>query len=695
MKKHILVLFLAFSMLLTACQIPLLSKPTETAEPPTVTLHPTITQTPTETPLPPGVLPTRQPSRTPSAKATCPETDDSLQAQFASAFKGKNHDARQLVLDFLNAGGSPQLAITKLVDYGVTASRLDVTGDGVSEFFLPSSFYSIFGCKNGKYETLLDVAPSEGSGSEAVPLAIRDLNRDGAPEIFIGQVLDYRVKYSLLEWDGANLTPITVENAGDDSKHVYIDNYNIFAVGENHQAQGKITGNWQITDKNGDGLLEISVKTGAGTDFSSSNLDERMTLAWNGKVYALANDSIAANPIFTPKPTATSLPFSATCNYKTAGLVYDQSWGEKGTPESIENFLNAGGDPEKLRASFVALSIRDFTNDSLKDILLTNAHSVYIFTCVNGKFQQMLDLPFDTTPFTLGVMSVQDINKNNLPEIFVKDLACITTNADTCGVLYAVEWDGTKFAPLIEDQTASYVLTKNRRSVNLQDIDKDGIPELVWVSGIPDPKADQSGLPWRLETHTYKWDGKHYIAKLVEYSAPVYLFQVVQDGDHYALDGQYDRALMSYRQVLESKNLSWWSRARQDYFLAQVGLGPCAVKDACAIPEIDPTEKHILQAYTSYRIMLTQFMLGQPDQAEATYNKLLVDYKTQTDVSAVFDMTNDFWQEYQASKNIGSACAKAIAFAASTQKPMLSYIGSSYHGAQMQIYTAQDICPFK
>jgi tetratricopeptide (TPR) repeat protein len=296
---------------------------------------------------------------------------------------------------------------------------------------------------------------------------------------------------------------------------------------------------------------------------------------------------------------------------------------------------------------------------------------------------------------SMKILAIGDLNKNGLPEIAVRTLSCLMNG---CAYLFIAEWDGTKFAGLIRkgyvDQTISYAEMCFYKDPYLKDLDNDGIPELVGIDG-PGDDREPGGLPWRLETHIYKWDGKYYTAQLVEYSEPVYLFQAVQDGDHFALNGQFEKALKSYRNAIQNENLGWWSEERHDYLLFAHKIGPCIEKNAhCPPPEIDFREKPILQAYSYYRIMLTQLMLGQPDPAENTYKKLTGDYKDGDDGDVIAKMAAAFWQEYQASGKMGNACAKAIAYAANHES-FLPYIGSDYNGSQMQKYKPEDICPFK
>ncbi len=693
--KHIYLFLLFFFMLLTACAATP-SNPTATAIQMTATIPATETPAPSTTTETPIATATRQPSRTPSAPQTCPQMDEKARANFAPAFKGQKaayHDARQVVLDFLNAGGNPQTAIDKLAENGVTASLLDVTGDGVPELLVPSGYLSIFGCQDGKYVSLLDIAPTEGTGYEFVTLNIQDLNQNGVPEIFLAQVLDDRVKYSLLEWDGKHLASIVPEFYQSSAK-LYIENHDIYAVGESNDQKGAINGNWQLVDIDNDGLKEIAIKAGVTSKFIfNADLEEQIILKSTGGDYQVASFSTEFTP--TPKPTYTPLPFSATCNYKAPDVQLDTSWGDGSPVPAIEAFLNHGGNPQDLSKHF-DITIKDLNNDGVPEIVVINnisMSSIYIFSCINGTYKSSLE-DSDFYPVnSIEILSTADINKDGLPEIVLRDLSCFMNG---CAYLSIIEWDGTKFAGLIMDGNGSdaenYAEMIYYKDAYLKDIDNDGILELIGVNS-PSEGKDPGGLPWRVETYTYKWDGKYYKPLLVEYGTPHYRFQAVQDGDRYASDGQYEKALAAYKNAIQNEKLDWWSEERERYLRDQ-GDPACKQTGACVMPPIDPIEKPTLQAYSAYRIMLTQLILNQPDQGEATYKKLIVDYPDGKDGHVIVEMADAFWQEYQASHNMGNACAKAVAFA-NTQTPFWQYIGSSYMGFQMRTYHAEDVCPFK
>jgi hypothetical protein len=61
---------------------------------------------------------------------------------------------------------------------------------------------------------------------------------------------------------------------------------------------------------------------------------------------------------------------------------------------------------------------------------------------------------------------------------------------------------------------------------------------------------------------------------------------------------------------------------------------------------------------------------------------------------AYAEMAQAFWDEYQSSRNLGSSCGKAVAYA-TAHPDILIYLGSDYHGTQSLWYQPADICPFK
>ena len=86
----------------------------------------------------------------------------------------------------------------------------------------------------------------------------------------------------------------------------------------------------------------------------------RSSLNSEGATYEVANHILESTP--------TNTPISATYDYKAPNVQYAQN--NQGIETAIKNFLNAGGDAEKLGSSFDTVVVKDLTNDGLQDILV-------------------------------------------------------------------------------------------------------------------------------------------------------------------------------------------------------------------------------------------------------------------------------------------------------------------------------------
>lgn len=193
------------TLLLAACAAPPADSPTitRTATPsatPTPALNPdTLTpDTPTITPLP--TIPTFTPTfdartivtATPAPKAECPKIQEDAIVTLSNF-----HDYYPEMLTALNQGAP----IAKVVDVfgkefgehfsmdpiSIEYKTVDVTGDSIPEILLPGSSMrqlsaTIFGCVDGQYERLY----THPYQLKYLSLEVNDANRNGIPEIFIG-----------------------------------------------------------------------------------------------------------------------------------------------------------------------------------------------------------------------------------------------------------------------------------------------------------------------------------------------------------------------------------------------------------------------------------------------------------------------------------------------------------------------------
>jgi hypothetical protein len=248
----------------------------------------------------------------------------------------------------------------------------------------------------------------------------------------------------------------------------------------------------------------------------------------------------------------------------------------------------------------------------------------------------------------------------------------------------------------------NYAEMSEPKDAYLKDLDGDGIAEFIWTGELsPDWSDDRwEFYPQRLAIHAYKWDGMYYSAQFVEYSAPQFRFQAVQDGDRYSKAGLYEKALEFYQQAVTSYELKWWTEDLRDYTIAPYGFGPCAdnISD-CPRPVQDPNERPILSAYALFKEMTVHFLMNDVTNAEAAYQNLLTAHPAETPGYRITEIATIFWNEYQSSQDISEACTQSVTYA-KTRSDVLSYLTGgydSYKGSQGISYESDphEVCPFK
>lgn len=275
------------------------------------------------------------------------------------------------------------------------------------------------------------------------------------------------------------------------------------------------------------------------------------------------------------------------------------------------------------------------------------------------------------------------------------------------------EWSDEYFKDLIMVDDPSYgfsggVATLDNAEVELRDIDRNGTVELILQGGIPYLLSLGSlyanGYPWREETDVYMWNGEAFVLWSVVFTPPEYRFQAVQDGDRASLAGEYDAALAFYQEAVFSDKLEWWSLERKENILAyEQSRWSAGSMPFPTLPAPDLLEYPNLAAYARFRILLLHMLRGYLPEALTVYNTLQEKFPAGQPGHAYAEMAAAFWDEYQASQDIGQACGKAIEYAAANPVEILGYLGNNDYtdptypyvfGDQSLTYQPKDICPF-
>ncbi len=340
---------------------------------------------------------------------------------------------------------------------------------------------------------------------------------------------------------------------------------------------------------------------------------------------------------------------------------------------------------------------QDLTNDRIPELAI-GVMFFNIFGCKNGRYETLLELPPDMYLWSPNIVSFNDYNKDGIDEIVFR----MFTMSQGGRVYQIYEWNNVEFTNLIPEHLSyGQIYIQATGELHFEDIDNDGIDELVVNSGIPIWSIYYDGLPWRNEKTYYKWNGEFYVPIWREFSIPdvdfvtiqEFRFQSIQDGDLAISQGEYDKALDFYQHTIDDSSLSGYSldirKNLQENWIAHISNNPTPTP----CPD-DPSEYPKLASYAYYRIMLLHVVQGNLAEAEKTYNTLQEEFAHDQYGAPYAEMARDFWQAYQQNQNMTDACGAAITYAA-IHPEILIPLDSNYHGWQSHTYQSTDICPFR
>lgn len=445
------------------------------------------------------------------------------------------------------------------------------------------------------------------------------------------------------------------------------------------------------------------------------------------------------NPTNTPRPVSTAIPTFNAASVITrtpapseqcpklsdaplpdiAQDPKDYSFTFSPREQEVLDYLNAGGNPSNLIAllrktwphptTFTQNEIiQDLTGDGAPEILIIPSE-LFIFGCQDGQYQTLMSRFSEAVifnPIAQQLAGIQDMNLNGIPEVVVAEFGCGGWGAAQCLNVLVYEWDGLEFKSLLPDRAGydgvvSMIgggLTKSLPDIDIKDTDGNGTLELILIGGIINSAYSDYFIhyPWRDKIDTYMWDGQYFVLHKTEFSAPIYRYQAVQDGDSAMQNGEYEKALGFYQSAIFNDQLLGWSRAYKEYYISLNNYKWDPAYQATPTPSApldDPQEYPFLASYARYRIMLTHIILGNMTEATIVYDTLQQKFPEGSPGHEFALVAKAFWDEYQTSSNAVLACKKTIPYA----KPeILIYLGSEHHNAwQDRTYHSEDICPFK
>jgi hypothetical protein len=375
---------------------------------------------------------------------------------------------------------------------------------------------------------------------------------------------------------------------------------------------------------------------------------------------------------------------------------------------TILETLNRGGIREivtKLseKQAYADITREDVTHDKVPELIIENYYSrpgfLSVFGCEGGQYKKLLTVNavYEYSP---SLLEIKDMNLNGMPDLVLKETTC-----KACISIQIFEWDGMDFQslvrvwiidPLLNEISYSTIadFSGGYAEAKIVDIDGNGTDELVLQDSAPSNLGEAYfNGPFRSGTLTFMWDGQYYSQYSFQPSPPEYRFQAVQDGDNYALDGNYNDALASYQEAIINDQLKGWSDAEKANLIAH---GNVLYSESPTPTSLPPHNEDYLPlaAYAHFRIMVLHILNGHYSDAQTVYDTLQEKFLADNDGYPYVEMAKVFWQEYLNSKDIGLACQQAVKYADKHRQILIPLSGPPY-GFWNRTYSPQDVCPFK
>src|SRR5574340_540385 len=142
---------------------------------------------------------------TPSQPQLCPELNPSITPEIVPNYilAPDNYSYSDSILEYLNAGGSPDILQNYLSLNSRTWVQIDLTVDRVPELLVAILGFNVFMCEGGEYSNRLSLQLL-GDPSDLKIAAIEDMNQNGIPELILEDAIFSAGinMFRIYEWDG-------------------------------------------------------------------------------------------------------------------------------------------------------------------------------------------------------------------------------------------------------------------------------------------------------------------------------------------------------------------------------------------------------------------------------------------------------------------------------------------------------------
>jgi hypothetical protein len=250
------------------------------------------------------------------------------------------------------------------------------------------------------------------------------------------------------------------------------------------------------------------------------------------------------------------------------------------------------------------------------------------------------------------LLDAKDLNRDGAAELAFRYKTC---GASTCtDQVVIVGRDGQGLKQLTPDNPSMA-----GAAITLADTDGDGIAELQLKGGLMGSVG--AGLQ-RERTETYRWNGTSWALAETTFAPSNERYFAIVDAGRAFDRKDYSTALRLYRAAANDDNLAD-SKVQQQW---------------------DPGPD--LRAYARFRLVLTDLVVGQEDDARAT-----IETARQRDKgSPLLALTDTLWNNYSHTASVKSGCGQVVAMVAADPQPYLRTL-NGYGYANPELKPA-DLC---
>lgn len=391
-----------------------------------------------------------------------------------------------------------------------------------------------------------------------------------------------------------------------------------------------------------------------------------------------ATETPGPEPTLTEQPSPT--PQGEPC-LSPQPQVDLQAGGFTSYPQSVLDFLNAGGTLEALDQGLYAAGVAnqplsvvaaDLTGDGSRDVAVSIYNpdstaippggSLLIYTCQSGQYQLAYEEHTEDVWGSPGIRYLQDMNGDEAAELVAARPTC---GAHTCFEdITILAWDGASFENRLESTSTDLPYPDAR----LEDPEGDGIYDLIVVgSGFGSVGAG----PQRSLTRSWVFipETETWIPAGETLGESNNRIHVLQDAETSSLVEAYDEALLLYGRVIQDTTLEDWAE-----------------------PE---TERANLAAYALFKTAVVYLLQGNQDFAQSTFDQQAEAFPEGTTGHAYVELAQVFQEAYAVDESVLQGCAAARQFAEGRAEEILEPLGSAAFGYANPDFAPEDICPWE